>query len=44
MKNSFLVSAKIVLGRIGLPGGHLEFGESMQEGVRRELREERDLR
>ena len=27
-------------GDWGLPGGHLEFGENMQEGVRREMREE----
>lgn len=30
-------------GDWGLPGGHLEFGENMQEGVRRELREETGL-
>ena len=51
--NLFLVrDEKLLLGQRkncfgegdwGLPGGHLEFGESMQEGVRRELREETGL-
>ena len=30
-------------GEWGLPGGHLEFGEAMQDGVRRELKEETGL-
>lgn len=51
--NLFLVrDGKLLLGQRkncfgegdwGLPGGHLEFGENMQEGVRRELREETGL-
>ena len=32
------------LGRWGIPGGFLEMGESAQEGARREVEEETDLR
>ena len=38
------MTKKVVPGALALPGGHMEMGEAPEEALRRELREELDIR
>ena len=39
----FLLKTHKWAGKYALPGGHIEFGESMEEAVKREVKEETNL-
>ena len=39
----FLMLSPKWRGRYGLPGGHIEYGETMEEAIRREIKEETNL-
>ena len=39
----FLMVSPKWRGKYGLPGGHIEYGETMEEAIRREIKEETNL-